>query len=198
MGMDRAQRDASTTSAPTDVANSNAQALARRDTFEKRMAIEVSVVRDLAALRALEPEWRALAGSGPGALFRGPDWLLPWWLAYHNTLGAELHVMVGRASETDSAGTNVGDIVFLAPLYRRTVKVALLDTRELRRRGDAGPRPPSLDLLAKKGWEDRAGTALAKALIESASWDLIDLEPLADPSRMRANLVQRIAPAGFT
>jgi GNAT superfamily N-acetyltransferase len=124
---------------------------------------------------------------------------LPWWLAYHNTLAAELHVMVGRATEPDSTGTQVGDIVFLAPLYRRTVKVALLDTRELRMMGDAGPRPPSLDLLAKKGWEDRAGTALAKALADdAASWDLIDLEPLADPSRMRASFVQRLAPAGFT
>ena len=197
--MDPAQRGRATTSATEPVANSNAQALVRRDTFEKRMAIEISVVRDLTALRALEPQWRELAGSTPGALFRGPDWLLPWWLAYHNTLGAELHVMVGRATEGDSNGTNVGDIVCLAPFYRRTIKVALLDTRELRMMGDAGPRPPSLDLLARKGWEDRAGSAIAKTLIdEQATWDLVDLEPLADPSRMRANLVQRIAPAGFT
>src|SRR6185369_9248758 len=142
--MDPAERNAATTSATGGVANSNAQALARRDTFERRMAIEVSVVRDLTALRALEPEWRVLAGTAPGALFRGPDWLIPWWLAYHNTLAAELHVMVGRATEADSTNTQVGDIVFLAPLYRRTVKVALLDTRELRMMGDAGPRPPSL------------------------------------------------------
>jgi RimJ/RimL family protein N-acetyltransferase len=197
--MDTAERDAATTSATKPVANSNTQALARRDSFERRMAIEVSVVRDLAALRALESEWRALAGTAPGALFRGPDWLLPWWLAYHNTLAAELHVMIGRATEADGSGTAVGDLVFFAPFYRRTIKVALLDTRELRMMGDAGPRPPSLDMLARKGWEDRAGTALAKALIDgAASWDLIDLEPLADPSRMRANLVQRIAPAGFT
>jgi GNAT superfamily N-acetyltransferase len=197
--MDRAERDNAETSAAQSVANSNTQALARRDTFERRMAIDVSVVRELTALRALEPEWRALAGSAPGALFRGPDWLMPWWLAYHNTLGAELHVMVGRATEADTSGTAVGDMVLLAPLYSRTVKVALLDTRELRMMGDAGPRPPALDLLAKKGWEDRAGAALAKTLIDdAASWDVIDLEPLADPSRMRANLVQRIAPAGFT
>src|SRR5262245_39811794 len=125
-GMDRAQRDDLTTTATADVANSNTQALVRRDTFERRMAIEVSVVRALPALRALAPECRALAGSAPGARFPGPDWLLPWWLAYHNTLAAELHVMVGRATEADATGTAIGDIVFLAPLYRRTVKVALL------------------------------------------------------------------------
>ncbi|HTR51485.1 MAG TPA: hypothetical protein VMJ10_12305, partial [Kofleriaceae bacterium] len=162
------------------------------------MAIDVSVVRDLTALRALEHEWRELASRGPGALFRGPDWLIPWWLAYHNTLHAELHVLVGRANEPDSAGTKPGDLVCLAPLYLRTIKVALLDTRELRMMGDAGPRPPSLDILSRAGWEDRAGTALAKTLIEEAPvWDVVDLEPLADPSRVRANLVQRMAPAGF-
>ena len=159
------------------------------------MAIDVSVVRDLTALRAIETEWRRLAGAGAGALFRGPDWLLPWWHAYHNTLAAELHVLVGRVAEGDPAA---GQIVCIAPLYRRTVKVALLDTRELRMIGDAGPRPPSLDLLAAPGWEDRAGAALARKLIdEAATWDLIDLEPLADPSRLRANLVQRMQPAGF-
>ncbi|MBS1124803.1 MAG: GCN5-related N-acetyltransferase, partial [Deltaproteobacteria bacterium] len=155
------------------------------------MAIDVSVVRDLAALRAIEAEWRALASLGTGALFRGPDWLLPWWHAYHNTLAAELHVLVGRATDGEAAG----EIVCIAPLYRRTVKVALLDTRELRMMGDAGPRPPSLDLLSRPGWEDRAGAAIARKLIDDAStWDLLDLEPLADPSRMRANMIQRLAP----
>jgi GNAT superfamily N-acetyltransferase len=202
--MDRMQReitDAASTSATSGVANSNtreSERLDRRDTFERRMAIEVSVVDDLTALRALESEWRELAAGGPNVLFRGPDWLIPWWLAYHNTLGAELNVLVGRATEADASGTKAGDMVCLAPFYRRTVKVALFDTRELRMMGDAGPRPPSLDLLARKGWEDRAGAAIAKTLIDdAASWDLIDLEPLADPSRMRAQFVQRIAPAGF-
>ncbi|CAN5660948.1 hypothetical protein BH11MYX1_BH11MYX1_53960 [soil metagenome] len=163
------------------------------------MAIDVTVVRELAALRALESEWRALAADGPGVLFRGPDWLIPWWLAYHNTLHGELHVLVGRATEPDATGIKAGEMVCLAPLYRRTVKVALLDNRELRMMGDAGPRPPSLDLLARIGWEDRAGQAIARTLIEDApNWDLIDLEPLADPSRIRAHLVQRLAPAGFT
>ena len=176
-------------------------ALILHGTVAKRMAIEVTVVRELTQLRALEAEWRALAATtGAGSLFRGPDWLIPWWSAYHATLGAELHVLVGRAVEPDPTGTlQAGEIVCLAPLYRRTVRVALLDTRELRMIGDAGPRPPSLDLLARPGWEDRAGAALARKLIdESAAWDLIELEPLADPSRVRANLVQRLAPAGFS
>ncbi|HEU4733609.1 MAG TPA: GNAT family N-acetyltransferase [Kofleriaceae bacterium] len=162
------------------------------------MAVDVSVVRDLAALRAIESEWRALATAGGGGLFRGPDWLIPWWQAYHATLAAELYVVVGRATEPDTSGVTPGDMVCIAPLYRRTVKVALLDTRELRLIGDAGPRPPALDLLARPGWEDRAGAAIARRLIEdAATWDLIDLEPLADPSRVRANLVQRLAPHGF-
>ncbi len=184
------------TSASQRVAVGNARGNVDHANVAKRMAIDVSVVRDLTALRAIDAEWRALAGSGAGALFRGPDWLLPWWHAYHNTLAAELHVLVGRISQGEP---DAGKIVCIAPLYRRTVKVAVLDTRELRMLGDAGPRPPSLDLLAAPGWEDRAGAAFARTLIEeAATWDLLDLEPLADPSRVRANLVQRLAPAGFT
>lgn len=154
-------------------------------------------MRELAPLRAIEAEWRALAAAtGAGALFRGPDWLLPWWSAYHATLGAELHVLVGRAVDDPTAN---GEIVCLAPLYRRTVKVAVLETREIRMIGDAGPRPPALDLIALPGWEDRAGAAIARKLIDEApTWDLLELEPLADPSRARANLVQRLAPAGFS
>jgi len=189
-----------TKQATPGVADDNTRALVRRaNVTPKRMAIDVSVVRDLAGLRAIETEWRALATSGTSTLFRGPDWMLPWWHAYHNTLAAELHVLVGRSTEADASGVAVGAIVCIAPFYRRTVKVALLDTRELRMLGDAGPRPPSLDLLALPGWEDRAGAALARKLIEeSDTWDLLDLEPLADPSRVRANLVQRLAPAGFS
>ena len=179
------------------VADSNALVV-RNGNVAKRMAIDVTVVRDLTALRAIESEWRALASVGGSTLFRGPDWLVPWWSAYHATLGGELHVLVGRATENDATGVAIGDIVCIAPFYRRTVKVALLDTRELRMIGDAGPRPPALDLLAREGWEERAGTALARKLIDEAStWDLLELDPLSDPSRVRAYLVQRLAPAGF-
>src|SRR5437763_12101328 len=110
------------------------------------MQIELSVIRDLAALRALEPEWRTLAqAGGSGALFRGPDWLVPWWHHYHQVLGAELHVVCGRLSDT-------GELVCLAPLYKRKLELPLIESgREIRLMGDAGPRPPALDLLCKPG-----------------------------------------------
>jgi GNAT superfamily N-acetyltransferase len=154
------------------------------------MQIELSVVRDLAALRALDAEWRALAqAGGSGALFRGPDWVIPWWLHYHQILGAELHVIIGR---TD------GELVLLAPLYTRAIKLPLIEGHELRLIGDAGPRPPALDLLVKPGTEDKVGQALARLLLEMAStWDVIDLEPLAEPSRVRATMVSRLAATGL-
>ena len=106
-----------TTNATAGVANGNALAAIGHATFGRPMGIDVTVVRDLPALRSLETEWRALAGCGPSTLFRGPDWLIPWWHAYHNALNAELHVIVGRASEADG-DVAAGEIVCLAPLYR--------------------------------------------------------------------------------
>jgi GNAT superfamily N-acetyltransferase len=155
------------------------------------MNVELSVVRDLTSLRALEAEWRALAQlGGSGALFRGPDWLIPWWLHYHQALGAELAVVIGRAD---------GELVCLAPFYTRAIKLPLIEGKELRLLGDAGPRPPALDLLVKPGLEDRVGAALARMLVEmAAEWDVIDLEPLAEPSRVRATMVSRLAAAGLT
>lgn len=154
------------------------------------MSVDFSVVKELAGLVELEAAWRDLARlGGSGALFRGPDWVLPWWHAYHKALGAELCVLVGRED---------GELVCLAPFYIRTAR-ALVGVRELRMLGDAGPRPPALDLLVKPGVEDRAGAALAKAVIElGKAWDVIDLEPLADPSRVRANLMARLGSSGLT
>jgi hypothetical protein len=154
------------------------------------MAVDFTVVKELAALQELVPAWRDLALlGGAGALFRGPDWTLPWWHAYHVALNAELCVLVGRED---------GELVSLAPFYIRTAK-GLVDVRELRMLGDAGPRPPALDLLVRPGFEDRAGAQLARTVVElGKTWDVIDLEPLADPSRMRANFVARLGSSGLT
>jgi len=53
--------------ATRSVADGNARALVRHGNVAKRMAIDVTVVRDLTALRAIEAEWRLLAGAGAGS-----------------------------------------------------------------------------------------------------------------------------------
>ncbi len=150
------------------------------------MALELTVLTELRELVALEPEWRTLTD---GALFRSPGWLVPWWHAYHRVLDARLHACVGRDG---------GQLVFLAPLYLREARRGPgLKVTELRLMGDAGPRPPGLDLISAPGWEERAGAELARMLHErAAQWDVIDLEPLQDPSRVRAFFASRMAGAG--
>lgn len=155
------------------------------------MSIELTVIDDINALREIEQEWSELArAGGSGALFRGPEWLVPWWHAYHAVLGASLRAFVGRAD---------GALVCLAPLYCRLARVGPgVRVREVRLLGDAGPRPPSLDLLVAAGFEEACGAALARALAaESAEWDVIDLEPLRDPSPLRAFLAARLSGAGL-
>lgn len=155
------------------------------------MTVEFSLISEPSELYALRDDWSTLAEQGgTGALFRGPDWLLPWWHAYHQVLQAELHVLVGREQ---------GQLVCLAPFYIRTARRGpVLKAREIRLLGDAGPRPPALDLLFAPGVEDRAATALAKYLsARTQEWDLIDLEPLQDPSRGRGVLVSRLGNSGF-
>ncbi|WP_428261256.1 GNAT family N-acetyltransferase [Haliangium sp.] len=156
------------------------------------MTVEFSLIRDFSELEALREPWRALAeAGGAGALFRGPDWLLPWWLAYHQVLQAELHVLAGRDGDR---------LVCLAPFYTRSARWGPgLKVREVRLMGDAGPRPPALDLLFEPGYEDRAGAALAQHLAaEDQDWDVIELEPLRDPSRGRGVLVSRVGNAGYS
>lgn len=155
------------------------------------MTVSFALIRELSELESLRDPWRALAHQGgAGALFRGPDWLLPWWRAYQRVLQAELHVLVGRED---------GEMVCMAPFYCRVLRRGPgIKVREIRLLGDAGPRPPALDLLFAPGAEDRAAVALAKHLdARSGDWDVIDLEPLRDPSRGRGVLVSRLGNSGY-
>ncbi len=154
--------------------------------------IELKTITELAALEAMAGSWRELATSGGvGGLFRGPDWILPWWHAYRRVLAAELFVLCGYEGE---------QLVVMAPFYRRVGRLGPgLKVREIRMLGDAGPRPPALDILVVPGFEEAAGSALARALKESANdWDLLDLEPMQDPSRVRAYFANRLDSAGHT
>src|SRR5262249_15232961 len=70
--------------------------------------------------------------------------------------------------------------------------------KEIRMLGDAGPRPPALDLLVASGYEERFAQSLVDHLgVDGAQgWDVIDLAPLRDPSRARAFLAEQLDGAG--
>lgn len=153
------------------------------------MAFRLETISDRARLDELREPWTALAvAGGHGALFRSPAWLLAWWDAYGEAVGGELLVYAGWDGDA---------LVCLAPLYRRTATMGgSLKVCEVRLIGDAGPRPPALDLLVAAGHEQVAAHAIADALRDRDDWDVIDLQPLRDPSRIRAYLVQRLDATG--
>jgi len=149
------------------------------------MRLEVLTSTD--ELEGLREPWARLAkAGGTGALFRGPDWLLAWWHAYREALHAEAWTLALYDGD---------QLVCLAPLYRRTTE--RLRIHEIRLMGDAGPRPPALDFLVERGYDQRAARLIADELDKNnASWDVIDLEPLQDPSPLRAFLVQSLTSRG--
>ncbi|MCG8421291.1 MAG: GNAT family N-acetyltransferase [Proteobacteria bacterium] len=154
------------------------------------MTVEITPITEQSDLQGLRGTWRELAEiEERGALFRGPEWVLPWWDAYHRVLSARLHVLACHAG---------GKLVCLAPFYERVGRgVPGVKVREIRLLGDAGPRPPALDLLVAPGYEDSAGTAVAKYMAARASeWDVMDLEPLRDPSRARAAMITWLGNSG--
>src|SRR5215471_1856764 len=151
-----------------------------------RMSLSTELVLDPRRLLELSPEWAELARrSGDGGLFRGPAWLWPWFKHFGPALDASLHVVVGWEGSR---------CVGLAPFYERSAKLGGVKTREVRMVGDAGPRPPALDLLVGTGYEERFAHALAAHFTAEGArpWDVLDLAPLRDPSRPRAFLAERL------
>ena len=74
--------------------------------MNRRTQIEIQEVRDVAALRALAPEWDQLWECCPGATtFQRPEWLICWMETFHP---GELWTLAAR---------DQGRLVGLAPLY---------------------------------------------------------------------------------
>ena len=151
--------------------------------------VTVSEIRDNSQLDTIEDRWGELARDCvEGGVLAGPDWLLPWWHAYQRVLEAEPLVLVARDGS---------EVVGIAPLYTRVSRLtAGVKVREVRLMGDAGPRPTALDLLVAHGSEDHVGSGFADHLASRGDWDVIDLEPMRDPSRVRAFFVNRFSANG--
>lgn len=154
------------------------------------MPLEFRTLTLFAELEQIAQPWAELARAS-GSLFRGPRWLLPWWQEYREVLDAELRVEV--AYEGD-------ELIGVAPFYRREGRRAPgLKLHEIRMLGDAGPRPPDLDLVVAPSYQEAFGSGLASRLdAEKSAWDVLDLQPLEEPSRARAFMTNRLGALGFS
>ena len=151
------------------------------------MGIKIELIGDISKLLELESDWEALCQGNPHlSLFQSPAWIMPWWHAYHLQLGATLHVYAGFADSK---------LIGIAPFYKRRAKVSPgLKVNEIRLMGDAGPRPPSLDLVVDENHQDAFGALLGETLSSIADeWDVLDLEPLREPARARAFMASKLA-----
>jgi hypothetical protein len=154
------------------------------------MSVRLELIEEVEALHSIAERWQVLADeAGISPLFRGSRWLLSWWRAYQRQLGAEIYSFAIYDDDR---------LVGLAPCYRRRAKrSATRKVEEIRLIGDAGPRPPALGLLAEPGYEEQVGHAVADFLAARADqWDVVELQPLDDPSATRAHMVNRLSTHG--
>src|SRR5262245_22316093 len=123
--------------------------------FSAAVALALEVIDDPARLPELANDWEALTqATGEGQLLRGPAWASLWFQHYGPALEARPYVVVGRVD---------GRVVGIAPFYERSVRIGPgVKAKEVRLLGDAGPRPPALDLLVQPGYEEAFATAVAE------------------------------------
>ncbi len=145
------------------------------------MSLRLETIETVAALEALEPEWRDLWQRDPGATpFEAPEWLLPW--TRHLWGGGKLRVLALR---------NEGELVALAPLFLwgfgarpEIVRVSFLG---------AGVTD-HLGMIADPPHELPAARAVLEYLADtSGEWRVCDLEEL----RPGSALLRAEAPPGL-
>ncbi len=151
-------------------------------------SMDIKLIEDEAGWSQLRASWQQLCDETQQSVFASPKWLDAWWRNFIVPLEASLYVVTGSID---------GSLRFVAPMYRREVRLAGIKMCELRMMGDAGPRPSSISFTVSKELAARAGKALAKFLLHKADeWDVLALEPFEDPSVLRASLASMLSSKG--
>lgn len=162
---------------------------------------QTRLIRDLAELERLAPQWQAIAGGVP---FREPAWLLTWWRHYgppHATDRGrrELFVIVVETDPQTSA-TGRPELVGLAPLF---VEFRPLGGRVVRFLGSGEVCSDHLSILARPDCKAEVAaavgeflcTTLGKTALHSAAdsyWDRIELNGAHGDDPMIAALLAEI------
>ena len=136
------------------------------------------------AFYELRREWDDLLDSNDQyTFFLRPQWNARWWRHYAPR-GAQLHLITCR----DERGALVG----LAPLYSRPLSAfGIRCGRELLFLGMGIDLKTSehLDIIAKKGSENRVARAIAQCLSESGMWNRVLLRQVPMDSPVLPHLV---------
>jgi CelD/BcsL family acetyltransferase involved in cellulose biosynthesis len=142
-------------------------------TMQMKPHYDIAILKDTQAFGALEEEWQDLYCESPLATpFQSWAWLYSWWEAYGEDY--ELRLITVRDGPV---------LVGLIPLmlerqwgFRRLLFIGKYD---------------QLDLLARKGWEDKVSETAVLALRQMiGSWHAIDLQILS-PTAAAWGIVQR-------
>jgi CelD/BcsL family acetyltransferase involved in cellulose biosynthesis len=147
--------------------------------------MEVDVIRDRAALAALEPVWNRLVDrSGADQPFSTHEWLTAWWDAFG--AGAELYVL--RA-------TSGAETVALAPLMIHRVKRYGFT---LRRLGFLyNPHTPRCDFIVARGCDDAYSALWEHMTRNRREWDFLELPQIAEGSGTAGALASLASRSGY-
>jgi CelD/BcsL family acetyltransferase involved in cellulose biosynthesis len=148
------------------------------------MTARIEWLRDLAAIEALEPGWRALEASAAGrTLLATADFVLPWYRHYAH----RARPLLGVARE---GGTLVG----LAPLVARPARIGGLPVRSIQ---FATSGAQSGEFLLAPGREAVAA-AFLRALPAAVPFEVVRLPNLAAGSPLLAALERVAAEEGLS
>ena len=145
-------------------------------------ALSVTSVQDAESCAALRREWSELlqssASSNP---FLTWEWLYAWWMHFGNSNGLRLLVV--------RAGT---ELIAIAPLRMVSASLYWFSRLEFLGTGEAGS--DYLDVIARRGCEDKAVEALADFLTSRQLTLRLTHLP---PASISAQLARRLGGAGW-
>jgi CelD/BcsL family acetyltransferase involved in cellulose biosynthesis len=149
--------------------------------------LHVEVVRDRSDLARLRPEWETLLASSGAGIFNSYEWVAPWLARIAPALSP--HVLTARSSE--------GELVGLLALTYETRRVLGRWVRRLAFAGETHVGSDYLEPLARRELAPGVYEALARALQEDPSWDVLDLNDLPEGSPMLEAMRTHLSEEGY-
>ena len=153
------------------------------------LSLTAGCVEGEEAFHRLRPEWDALAER---IAWRTPflrfKWNATWWK--HWGAGHQLRIILLRAGD--------GRLMGIAPLYRSINPWFKLRARRMGLLGDRHAGSDYLGPLVQSGYEQRAGRAIADALLDTREdWDYLELDHTLEDHAVLRELRVALCESGY-